>query len=70
MQTFLTKQEPADAKLVMGGLRSSNSSKGAGGKGAGGKKGPLGEMVGDRLEVSGECMLVVKDVAERVAKDR
>ena len=74
VQAFLTKQEQKDVKLVMGGLRSSTpGGAGAGtgerGKGAGAKTGPNGEKVGDRLEVSGESILLVKEIAERVAED-
>eukprot|EP00752_Nemacystus_decipiens_P011989 g10629.t1 len=74
VQTFLTKpKKPQDAKMVMGGMRgsSSNSNRRATGSGpSSSKKGPLGETVGDRLEVSGESILLVKEVAERIAKDR
>ncbi|CAM9855624.1 unnamed protein product [Scytosiphon promiscuus] len=81
VQTFLTKPKtPQDAKMVIGGL----GGEGRGGKGAsssdrrrGGssssspkKKGPLGETVGDRLEVSGESILLVEEVAQRIAQDR
>lgn len=85
MQTFLTKpKKPQDAKMVMGGLTmagsSSNPNRRAAGSGSGPgsssssskkkKKGPLGETVGDRLEVSGESILLAKEVAERIAQDR
>lgn len=72
VQTFLTKpKKPQDAKMVMGGMSgsSSNSSRRAAGSSSS-KKGPLGETVGDRLEVSGESILLVKEVAERIAQDR
>ena len=73
VQTFLTKpKKPQDAKMVMGGMAGSfsNSDRRAAGSGSSKKKGPLGETVGDRLEVSGESILLVKEVAERIAQDR
>lgn len=74
MQTFLTKPKKAqDAKMVIGGLGEGKPSSRRGGGGASSsstKKGPLGESVGDRLEVSGESILLVKEVAERIAQDR
>ena len=72
VKAFLTKEDQKDAKLVMGGMRTSTPGgvgTGARGKGAGAKTGPNGEKVGDRLEVSGESILVVKEIAERVAED-
>lgn len=70
VQTFLTKQSPQDARIVMGGRGSSSQGRAAGtGTGVEAKTGPLGEKVGDRLEVSGESIIVVKEVAERIAKD-
>eukprot|EP00904_Undaria_pinnatifida_P001683 jgi/Undpi1/11515/HiC_scaffold_30.g13812.m1 len=72
VKAFLTKEDQKDAKLVMGGMRTSTpggAGTGARGKGAGAKTGPNGEKVGDRLEVSGESILVVKEIAERVAED-
>ncbi|CAM9285730.1 unnamed protein product [Ectocarpus sp. 13 AM-2016] len=74
VQTFLTKPKKAqDAKMVIGGLggRTPSSRRGGGGASSSStKKGPLGESVGDRLEVSGESILLVKEVAERIAQDR
>lgn len=76
VQTFLTKpKKPQDAKMVMGGIGmgggSSNRRAAAGSSSSSSKKkGPLGETVGDRVEVSGESLLVVKEVAERIAQDR
>lgn len=73
VQTFLTKpKKTQDAKMVIGGMggRSSNSDRRAAGSSSSSKKkGPLGETVGDRLEVSGESILLVKEVAERIAQD-
>ena len=72
VQTFLTKRDPKYVKLVMGGLRSSSgggSLAGGGGRPAESKTGPQGERVGDRLEVSGESILLVKEVSERIAQD-
>ena len=69
VQTFLTKpNKPQDAKMVMGGMRGSSSSSSR--QASSSKRGPLGEKVGDRLEVSGESILLVKEVAERIAQDR
>ncbi|CAM9747632.1 unnamed protein product, partial [Ectocarpus fasciculatus] len=73
VQTFLTKPKKAqDAKMVIGGLGGKPSSRrgGGGASSSSTKKGPLGETVGDRLEVSGESILLVKEVAERIAQDR
>jgi len=74
VQTFLTKpNKPQDAKMVMGGMRGregSSSSSSRQGLASSSKRGPLGERVGDRLEVSGESILLVKEVAERIAQDR
>lgn len=71
VQTFLTKQNPKDAKLVMGKPRRPTGGverpRGAAARGA--KAGSHGEKVGDRLEVSGESILLVKEVAERIAAD-
>lgn len=70
--TYLTKRDPKDVKLIMGGLKSSRGGRGREGgrrEARGTKTGPHGEQVGDRLEVSGESILLVKEVAERVAKD-
>lgn len=73
MQTFLTKpKKPQDAKMVMGGMGGAPANRRAAGAPSSSKKkkGPLGETVGDRLEVSGESILLVKEVAERIAQDR
>lgn len=75
VQTFLTKpNKPQDAKMVMGGMRgregSSSSRQASSSSSSSSKRGPLGERVGDRLEVSGESILLVKEVAERIAQDR
>lgn len=70
VQTFLTKpNKPQDAKMVMGGLRGRESSSSSR-QSSSSKRGPLGEKVGDRLEVSGESILLVKEVAQRIAQDR
>lgn len=72
VQTFLTKpKKPQDAKMVMGGMGMGGGTENRRAAGSSSsKKGPLGETVGDRLEVSGESLLLVKEVAERIAQDR
>lgn len=66
MLTYLTKRDPKDVKLITRGGR---SREGGRREARGTKPGPHGEQVGDRLEVSGESILLVKEVSERIAKD-